>query len=694
MPLTETTGVPDQRRGMVPVLKRKGASVARKDPTISSILQELANEFDGIVAERTVYDRVLARRPSTAKNPDATIRTQLRYDAPRLGWVFLGAGELAPLRTVLIGLRFRLVPNAEELASGGIIRSTMRPFIPVAPADIEFEDAAGQTVAARQFSLRVGDGPFGPLVAPAYDLADWFASNAFGPGDSVLITIRQFVPLTLQIAHEQANAFRADGVANQERELVDGLVAAAAKVQHGPIFSEISVLPIYARAAWRTGYPGRPWQMLVGRDRRLRLLDDEMIADARYRSPLDIIAHADTLPESESMLLAEITRLQDELRTSRRTAAERGLWDGIAPRVSTAHTLFDFEEGTSTTIYPGAVDALADHSSAIEAHIENGDYVDEDSEPDPGDIFELEAAEYGFEEMDELDDLQSLADIGDMQAFVERNPELAEATRRLMQLLTPDEQQRLDRAETLDDVQQVLGPHLNDMFRTEPSLFVPLDPTMLSSTSGNGHANDNGNGHANGNGHKHDAEPDLLSNEGWVDEDLLFGTDELEFMEDEQPAIDSGPVLFGTESDIKAALERSGELMDQFVHYQLRQGKSAATAKSRAEDMWMYADFLSRYYGRSLAQGDYATLDECLFYFYPRKVMNSSPRQAREFCTSAKQFYAFLKAQRTVDDDAFATALWQRREQAARVVEIYDQIDGDSPQFERLFAYLFAPYTA
>ena len=30
----------------------------------------------------------------------------------------------------------------------------------------------------------------------------------------------------------------------------------------------------------------------------------------------------------------------------------------------------------------------------------------------------------------------------------------------------------------------------------------------------------------------------------------------------------------------------------------------------------------------------------------------------------------------------------------ARTIELYDQIDGDSPQFERLFAHLFAPYTA
>jgi hypothetical protein len=72
--------------------------------------------------------------------------------------------------------------------------------------------------------------------------------------------------------------------------------------------------------------------------------------------------------------------------------------------------------------------------------------------------------------------------------------------------------------------------------------------------------------------------------------------------------------------------------------------------------------------------------------------MNSSPRAAREMCTSLKQFYTFLR-NNGVADDTFAQAIWRRREQAARVVELYEHIDSDSPQFERLFAHLFAPYT-
>ena len=57
----------------------------QSEPTISSILLELADEYNGIVTEREVFERVLARRPSQAKDPYASIRNKLRYDAIETG---------------------------------------------------------------------------------------------------------------------------------------------------------------------------------------------------------------------------------------------------------------------------------------------------------------------------------------------------------------------------------------------------------------------------------------------------------------------------------------------------------------------------------------------------------------------------------------------------------------------------------
>ncbi len=83
-----------------------------------------------------------------------------------------------------------------------------------------------------------------------------------------------------------------------------------------------------------------------------------------------------------------------------------------------------------------------------------------------------------------------------------------------------------------------------------------------------------------------------------------------------------------------------------------------------------------------------------MFFFYPRKVLNSTPRDARDMCTSIKQFYAFLRAEGIVTDDGFAQAIWRRRDQAARIVELYGRLDAESPRFGRLFGRLFEPFTA
>src|SRR5262245_45123559 len=254
-----------------------------------------------------------------------------------------------------------------------------------------------------------------------------------------------------------------------------------------------------------------------------------------------------------------------------------------------------------------------------------------------------------------------------MQAFMEQNPALVEATQKLMASLSPAEVEQLEAAETPDEVQRILTKRLNELLGKEPTLFAALTPTLPVKHNGNG----NGNG-------SHGDESVFVEGGEWVDEEEEWDED----------AIDESP------EELNQAIERSNDLMEQFYQQQVAQGKSETTAASRTGDLWIYADFLSSYYNRTLAEGDYATLDECLFFFYPRKVLNSSSRAARELCTSIKQFYAFLRAEVRVPDDAFAQAIWRRRDQAARTVDLYERIDSDSPQFERLFAHLFAPYTA
>jgi hypothetical protein len=646
----------------------------QSEPTISSILLELADEYGGIVSEREVFERVLARRPSQAKDPYASIRNKLRYDAIETGWVRLGGGELIPRQVALQGLRFRVIPSEEEFAGDMLSRVWLIPFASLRQPAPQLEDADGRPIQTSSAHLPGSEGSFTFFSSEAQTLGDWFRRTGFEPGDSVLVTIIRTEPLTLRIEREPTAAFRADEVAAQEHALIETLAAQVARNRSNMLFPDDAVLPAYVRAPWRASYPGRPWQQLVAADRRMRLVDGMYLADSSFRRPLDILfgdqQQEQRWQEQDRELLDQINAFQAELLVSRRDAAMRGIWNGVAPRASTGRMIFDMREGTSQVIHPGTVDALTDHTAEIEQRVERGDFADEewDEEFDPEELEDLEL-DSDFEG-DELFDIEN---IEDMQTFMEQNPTLVEATQKLMASLSPAEVEALQAAETPDQVQRILTSHLNKLLGRDPALFNELTPILPTAQS-------NGNGNGNGHGPEHD---DLLAIEAeteWVDED-----DDESWEEDEED---------DQLEAVSQVIERSNEWMERFYQSQLAQGKSESTAASRTGDLWIYADFLSSYYNRNLEEGDYATLDECLFFFYPRKVLNNSPRAAREICTSIKQFYAFLRAEGTIKDDSFAQAIWRRRDQAARTVELYDRIDGDSPQFERLFAHLFAPYTA
>jgi hypothetical protein len=650
----------------------------QSEPTISSILLELADEYSGIVSEREVLERVLARRPSQAKDPYASIRNKLRYDGVDIGWVRLGGGELIPRKAALQGLRFRVIPSDEEFAGDMLSRVWLIPFASLRQPAPQLEDADGRPIQSKGAHLPTSEGSFSFFSSEAQMLGDWFKRTGFEPGDSILISITHTNPLTMRLEREPAAAFRAEDVIAQEQELIEGVANQLARNRSNMLFPDDAVLPIYARAPWRTSYPGRPWQHLVAADRRMRLVDGMYLADSSFRRPLDILfgdqQQEQRWQEQDRELLDQITAFQADLLGSRRDAAMRGIWNGVAPRASTGRMIFDMREGTSQVIHPGTVDALTDHTAAIEQRVERGDFADEewDEEFDPEELEDLE-----FDPDFEEDDLFDIEHIEDMQAFMEQNPTLVEATQKLMASLSAAEVEELQAAETPDQVQRILTNHLNQLLGRDPALFNELTPILPTS-----HSNGNGNGHSNGNEPEHD---DLLAIETemeWADDE--DDDESWEEDDDEDDQIEA----------ISEVIERSNEWMERFYQAQLAQGKSESTAASRTGDLWIYADFLSSYYNRNLEEGDYATLDECLFFFYPRKVLNNSPRAAREICTSIKQFYAFLRAEGIIKDDSFAQAMWRRRDQAARAIELYDQIDGDSPQFERLFAHLFAPYTA
>lgn len=595
------------------------------EPTIATILRLLAGEYDGPVDERRVLERVLERRPSSAKNPYATIRERLRWDGLTLGWLRLNRSQLVPLRIALQGLRFRCIPRPRDVAAGLLPVAHLQPFAGLRNYECTVRDAAGAALPFVDLDAERGRD----ASLPAFDLQAWYAASAFQPGDSIVVTVASAEPLVLQIEREARDAFRAAAVAAQDAELVETILDRVRRSQAALIPCDEVILPIFATAPWRNAYPGSPWQHLVVRDGRLQLVDDIFLTSQRIGS-LNLFGTDEVFAAgpradrdyfaSDSALLSEIDGLQREMDGSRRRDAEAGLWSGQVQRASATFGALD--EGDRHPLLAGLEADLA----------EGGWEVSEDWDPDGA---------FGEDEID-LDD----------PATVEA------ARRRVLALLPPEEAERYVAARP-DEAELIVARNLNMLLARAPELFPRIELVPPDDEPDTG--------------------PEALLSGDWQD---AWDDDAVEDLGDE---LENDEAL-----DAYAA---SGDLISQFHDYLLEMGKSEGTARVRARALNVYADFLASYYGRTLAAGDYATLDECLFFYYPRRVLNTSARQVREICTALKQFYAFLYQRGVIDESAFAEAIWRRRDQAARVVEIYERISSESPSFELLFERLFLPYT-
>ena len=599
-----------------------------QEPTIATILRLLAGEYEGPVEERRVLERVLERRPSSAKKPYATIRERLRWDGLTLGWLRLNRSQLVPLRIALQGLRFRCLPRPRDLQSGLLPVAHLQPFAGLRNYECSLHDAAGS--ALRFVDLDLDQGQTAAL--PAFDLRAWYARVGFEPGDSIVATVASSEPLVLQIEREPRAEFRAAAVTAQDAELVETIVEKVRRSQAALVPCDEVVLPVFAAAAWRNAYPGSPWQHLVLRDGRLQLVDDIFLTSQRIGSlhlfgtdeVFEAAAHADDDRQaSDGALLGEIDALQREMGQARRHDAEQGLWSGQVQRASASFGALDDADPGHHPLFHGL------DGEQAEGGWERGD---DDWEPD------------GLLAEDEID---------------LNDPAVVDAARqRVLALLPPEAAQRYLQARP-EEAELIVAQHLNMLLVRAPELFPRIEMLPPAEESD-------------------PAAEALFSGEwqeAWDDNDDDELGDELE----DDEAMD--------------AFAASGDLIAQFHDYLLEMGKSESTARVRTRALNLYADFLASYYARTLAQGDYATLDECLFFYYPRRVMNTSARQVREICTALKQFYAFLRQRGALSDDRFAEALWRRRDQAARVVEIYERISSESPSFELLFERLFLPYT-
>ncbi len=86
---------------------------------------------------------------------------------------------------------------------------------------------------------------------------------------------------------------------------------------------------------------------------------------------------------------------------------------------------------------------------------------------------------------------------------------------------------------------------------------------------------------------------------------------------------------------------------------------------------------------------DFDALYEFFFWWYPRQCGDASPELTETLFGSLQDFFQFLVDKGALSDTAAVDDFWGYRDDALRLLALYEQLDPESPYFEEQFDALF-----
>lgn len=635
----------------------------RTKPSIATLLKELARTTSDALSLDSIVSYVQTHRGPSRTNLHRRVQTMLSTQAIKLGWLRVTQHMYSPVRLAVRGISFRIIPDAHAIANEYLKTQWLYPFVDTStPIRFAYDK--------RTLAL-IGDGLVG--------MTGWYAHHRFRVGDHIIVQIDSHRPNTLHLLCDYASeqhiddAQGADAAIMQELHQQHRLGADEEAVVH-------AIVQLYTTAPWRNAYPGQPWQLLR---------DTVQRQHARSES----LAHG---------LGREIVQLQNALRLRRVRDSERGLWNGIAPRFSAVRIGFDSQDHElhdRLSITP--IDTREDYSERINHGLEHGlydvrvgddefhAYADDDEQDDSflyddhtaalddEDYTDALRSSYDDEQRDEDVDPFAYDDLSDaidddtfVLLFANRHPALTEWSTILLKSMLPHERRQMIRAETDDDYNAILSKALQRLIPQSPQFMSTLrnmaDDVTTDATNG-------GQTYA-----AFDAAERVASQ--------TMNTLESPLNEDDDVFATGGEAIFAVES----ALRESEQLISRYVKSLQSTNLSDRTIRRKRQFLRGFAQFLARYYTQTLDNASYATLDEYIFFYYPRHTSAVSPRNIRDMITALRDFYRYCE----LPVVQAAQAMYECRSQAEDVMRLLLRTHQYPHEMTRMVVHLFAPYTA
>jgi hypothetical protein len=166
----------------------------------------------------------------------------------------------------------------------------------------------------------------------------------------------------------------------------------------------------------------------------------------------------------------------------------------------------------------------------------------------------------------------------------------------------------------------------------------------------------------------------------------------VELPEDTSPMSDDDVFSTGGEAlfAVETALRESDLCIKRYTQALEASGLASSTIRRKVQYVHGFSQFLARYYTRSLDAASYATMDEYVFFYYPRHASAIAPRNARDLLSALRDFYrSQIPALVPVSQ-----ALYACRDEAEAVLRLLVSTHQYPHEMTSLVVHLFAPYTA
>ena len=243
-------------------------------PTYEEVLADLMRYTTGSVSTKELAGKLLAARPSQARNPLQAMRQHLRQANGRQ-LVFLDSDLILPLRLAFQGVRFRLPLDRETVNKGLLnIGDSLPSYLPLHfPLEqLRFVDSAGKPIpfqlkrVYRQVNTPFGRQDISTLYA---NLGAWFRAQKVYAKDHLLITILDWEQGVQRLEREPFGQIDHDLLAQRNRLLANLFYDLLESAVDEDIYVHVAVPTVYARLPDKSGYPPDHWAVVLEEDGRM-----------------------------------------------------------------------------------------------------------------------------------------------------------------------------------------------------------------------------------------------------------------------------------------------------------------------------------------------------------------------------------------------------------------------------------------